>query len=143
MAQVDTVEIRSPKDPTQKAIINREDYDESVHTLWGEDVPRVGNYNPDKMDELPSARTMEERRETQERAEEAESEMVQPAEVEPEPADAEEDHSAEDFVQDDDGNDVVNVINPDNRRSRMQIPVSEYDPDKHELWSTHPRFHQR
>lgn len=49
--------------------------------------------------------------------------------------------SVPDFVSDDDGNITsVNVINPNQRNARLEIPFAEYDPDSHELWSTHPRF---
>lgn len=49
--------------------------------------------------------------------------------------------SVDDFVCDEDGNFVaVNIINPEQRNARKEIPYGEYDPDVHQLWSTHNRF---
>lgn len=49
--------------------------------------------------------------------------------------------SVPDFMMDDDGNIThVNIINPNQRNARLEIPYSEYDPDSHELWSSHSRF---
>lgn len=49
--------------------------------------------------------------------------------------------SVPDFVMDDDGNIThVNVINPHQRNARLEIPYGDYDPDSHELWSSHSRF---
>lgn len=38
MPEIPTVEIHSPKDPSQKWIINQEDFDAAIHTLWDEPV---------------------------------------------------------------------------------------------------------
>lgn len=50
------------------------------------------------------------------------------------------DHSTQDFVEKDGSIVGVNIIDPDNRRARKTIPIDDYDIDKHELWSSHPRF---
>jgi hypothetical protein len=61
---------------------------------------------------------------------------------EPQDESVDDDHSDEDFIEDKDGNQFVNIINPSNRRSRLQISLDEYDPEKHEVWSSHPRFNK-
>lgn len=49
--------------------------------------------------------------------------------------------SVPDFIHDEDGNIVtVNIIDPDRRTARKEIPYGEFDPDHHQLWSEHPRF---
>lgn len=49
--------------------------------------------------------------------------------------------SVPDFIHDEDGNIVtVNIIDPDRRTARKEIPYGEFDPDRHQLWSEHPRF---
>lgn len=51
--------------------------------------------------------------------------------------------SAPDFLYDSEGNvESVNIIDPDRRTARKMIPFAEYDPDRDELWSTHPRFNR-
>lgn len=115
MSELATVEIHSPKDQSQKWIINQDDFDASKHVLWGMMVQ-----GKDDEETAPI--------------------------VAPEPA-KEPEHSAmrpsvPDYVHDDDGNIVaVNIINPNQRNARLEIPYSEYDPDHHDLWSSHSRFH--
>lgn len=49
--------------------------------------------------------------------------------------------SVPDFVLDESGETVaVNIIDPRRGMSRKQIPTAEYNPDVHNLWSTHSRF---
>lgn len=109
MAELPTVEIHSPKDYSQKWIINAHDFDASSHVRWGDPVPANA---PD-----PELLPLEER-------------VHHPARP-----------SAPDFIMDEQGNIVsVNIINPDQRQARKEIPFSEYNPDDHELWSSHNRF---
>lgn len=121
MAVLPTVEIHSWKDPGQKWIINADDFDSSEHVRWGGPVPA----NP------------------------PDPELLSPAERAGAPTSfppAERAHtpmrpSAPDYVHDDDGNIIaVNIINPNQRNARLEIPFSTYDPDVHELWSSHSRF---
>lgn len=109
MAEIPTVEIHSPKDASQKWVINASDYDPEKHQLWGE---------PEPSEPLTDAHF----------------EVAEKAEVHRVP-------SVPDFVEDEGGNLVsVNIIDPERRNARKEVPFEDYDPDKHELWSTHPRF---
>lgn len=111
MAELPTVEIHSPKDPTQKWVINQDDYDPEKHLLWGH-----GNLSTS----LRALTPPEEEREVRSHV-----------------------PSAPDFVYDSDGNvESVNIIDPDRRVARKLIPYDDYDPARHELWSTHPRFNR-
>jgi hypothetical protein len=38
---------------------------------------------------------------------------------------------------------TITIINPDRRNARLEIPESQYNPDVHELWETHPKFKRR
>lgn len=110
MPEVPTVEIHSLKNASEKWIINESDYDPAVHALWGQSV-----------------------------AVNAILEVA--AEPEPEPEHVPMKPSVPDYVLDDDGNIVaVNIIDPDRRTTRKEIPIGEFDPDQHQLWSEHPRF---
>ena len=120
MPELATIEIRSLKNPEEKWIINLQDYDPEVHTRWDEPIPSARSARPEP---VPSEHAPDSDAETATGAEEGE---VVP--------------SVDDFIQDEDGNEFVNIINPDNRRARLQIPADEFDPDEHELWSSHPRF---
>ena len=120
MPELETIEIRSGKNPEEKWIINLQDYDPGVHTRWDEPLPSASSAQPEP---APSEQSPHSDAETATEAEEGE---VAP--------------SVDDFFQDDDGNEFVNIINPENRRARLQIPVDEFNPDEHDLWSSHPRF---
>lgn len=49
--------------------------------------------------------------------------------------------SVPDFILDESGEAVaVNIIDPSQGRSRKQISAAEYNPNTHNLWSTHSRF---
>jgi hypothetical protein len=49
--------------------------------------------------------------------------------------------SVPDFVTDDNLTIIaVNIIDPEKGTSRKEIPIDEYDADKHSLWSSHTRF---
>ena len=106
MPEIPTVEIHSPKDASQKWIINASDYDSEKHALWGQ----AGGQD---VIETPL----------------------------PEPGHQGMRPSVPDYVHDDDGNIVaVNIIDPERRTARKEIPYGDYNPDEHELWSEHPRF---
>jgi|SRR5688500_15447829 len=108
MAETQTLAIRSWKDPSQRWIINADDFDESRHTRWGE---------PMTPESKPEPAPHQERVHT----------PLRP--------------SAPDFILDEQGNIAsVNIINPDQRSARKEIPFGDYDPDVHELWSSHSRF---
>jgi hypothetical protein len=128
MPELPTIEIRSPKDPETKWIINLVDYNPSIHTKWGEAMPAVIEVEPE-----PEVVTEPEPEVATEPESEEEEEEQEEESHAPEP-------SVQDFVQDDAGNEFVNIINPANQRMRLQIAASEYNPDEHRLWSTHPRF---
>lgn len=138
MAEVPTVEIHSPKDDSKMWVINQSDYDPANHRLWGELEASIGvdsNGNEFTQSDLDHAVINV--------VDETESDlelMVVPAMVvERQPSVP----SHPDFVSDSEGNVVsVNIIDPDRRTSRKEIPVAEYDPDRDELWSTHPRFNR-
>ena len=122
MAEVPTVEIYSPKDPTQKWIINADDYDASKHMLWGERTQSQQETVaiPDDEAVLAPAPELD-----------THSHPVQSG-MRP---------SVPDYVQDDDGNVVaVNIIDPDRRTSRKEIPIGDFNLYIHKLWSEHPRF---
>lgn len=127
---IDTIEIHSPKNPSQKWIINTTDYKPDEHVIWGKEPPVVHRevviVEPVVVAQEPIPVT---------------EELVAHMAIEPAPS-----HmmpSVPDFVTDDAGNIVgVNIIDPDKRTSRRQVLMEEYDPDKHELWSTHPRFNR-
>lgn len=107
MPEIPTVEIHSPKDVSQKWIINASDYNPGQHALWGGLVEQDAINVP---------------------ASEPEHQGMRP--------------SVPDYVHDDDGNIVaVNIIDPERRTARKEIPYGDYNPDEHELWSEHPRFH--
>jgi|SRR5688572_2453305 len=111
MAELPTMEVHSWKDPAQKWIINAADYDPAIHVRWGDLMP--GPYTGPKAESVPP----EERVHIPHRP------------------------SAPDFIMDEQGNTVsVNIINPEHRQARKEIPYGEYDPVVHELWSTHNRF---
>lgn len=102
MAELEIIAIRSSKNPDDRWMINKIDYDPAVHILW------ESPYS-DSMHSQPVA------------------EPLIP--------------TGPDFEQDQSGNIIwVTIINPDERRSRLRIPYTEYDPDIHKLWSSHPRF---
>lgn len=113
MAEVPTVEIHSPKDASKKWRINASDYDPTVHQLWDD----TGTERAEEVDVV---------------ATEPKPESAFHAGLTP---------SVSDFIEDQGGNIVsVNIIDPDRRTSRRTIAIDEYDPDQHDLWSTHPRF---
>lgn len=123
MATLLTVEIHSPKDPREKWIINLDDYDASKHTLWDELTQSQQGTVSNPVDEAVS---------TPAPVVDTKSSLVHSG-MRP---------SVQDYVHDDDGNIVaVNIIDPERRTSRKEIPYGDYDPDIHELWSEHPRFH--
>lgn len=109
MAELETVEIHSLKNPSEMWILNREDFDAEIHTLWADPVAVEG-------------------------AEPITVEEPQPTVTGMRP-------SVPDFVHNDDGDIVaVNIINPEHRNARLQIPYQDYDPASHDLWSSHSRF---
>lgn len=134
MAEVPTLEIHSPKDALQKWIINEDDFDPAKHRLWGhvQDDEPIGidsEGNEFTQSQLATA--------TIHRVEEMVTVPIPGPEVHRNVP------SVPDYVQDDSGETVaVNIIDPDRRTSRKEIPMSDYDPDTHELWSTHPRFNR-
>lgn len=145
MAGLPTIEIHSPKDKSQRWVINECDYDPSRHQLWGEPELALSDEDPDVQlfvmtadsdpdDTGPPIGIDSDGNEfTQSDLDRA---IIQPVKKQNSP-------SRPDFVEDDEGNQVaVNIINPEYRNSRKEIPLSEYDPDVHELWSTHPRFNR-
>lgn len=121
MPSLPTVEIHSPKDASQKWVINQDDYDASKHTLWGELAQ-------------PQQEAVVHSREV----------VLAPAPVmdtESLPVYSGMRPSVPDYVHDDNGDIVaVTIINPNQRNARLEIPYSDFDPDIHELWSSHPRF---
>ena len=113
MPAIPTVEIHSWKDPDQKWVINAEDFDAEKHVRWGGPYPHQ-DIHPEAED--VSAAPVDSHT------------PMRP--------------SVPDYVHDDDGNIVtVNIIDPDRRTSRKEISYGDYDPDHHDLWSSHPRFH--
>ena len=112
MPEIPTVAIYSPKDASQMWIINADDYDAEKHQLWGESEAV------------------------------AEAEPVGQAD-EPEAVEHHRAPSVPDFIEDEGGNIVaVNIIDPERRNARKELPFESYDPDHHELWSSHPRFNR-
>lgn len=138
MAEVPTVEVHSPKDASKKWIINQDDYTPEKYRLWGDPDPSMSiNSDGNELTQLGLDHALVNAVDTAES--ETESSVVLAAIVERQPSTP----SHPDFVSDSDGNIVgVNIIDPDRRTSRKEIPVAEYDPDSHELWSTHPRFNR-
>jgi len=117
MPEVPTVEIQSPHDPGVKWIINESDFDPKTHVLWGESgakVEAVPQDIPIPVDapDVPQG---------------ASHGGMRP--------------SVPDYIYGESGDIVaVNIINPQQRTSRLEIAYGDYDPDCHQLWSQHPRF---
>lgn len=109
MPELETVEIKSWKNPNQCWVINQVDYDPAQHQLWGdvqamiEDIPQpVVEAEPEHEAAIPSVPDFE--------------------------------YSATGDIL------TVNVINPERGTARLRIAAEDYNPDVHQLWSTHSRF---
>jgi len=110
MAELETVEICSPKDPDDKWILNAADYDPSIHVLWSERMdyrcPLSNSAGPEShIETVPSSA-----------------------------------NPALDFVFDDMGELIaIHTIGAGRGAPKHTIPVKDYDPDTHRLWSTATR----
>jgi len=135
MPEIPTVAIHSPKDDSQMWIINRDDYDPEKHQLWGEAEPAIGidsDGNEFTQSDLDKSVIRQ--------VGEGQYVMETP---EPEHAEHRMVPSVPDFIEDEQGNILsVNIIDPDRRNARKELPFESYDPDHHELWSSHPRFNK-
>ena len=135
MGETPTIAIHSPKNHADKWFINRSDFDPSVHQVWDDDGDTkdvepeiVMQEDAPVVDDDPGVEYIDP--------------VVpdMPVESHDRPPTT---PSVPDFITDYAGDIVgVNIIDPERRTSRRQVSMEEYDPDKHELWSTHPRFNR-
>ncbi len=146
MPELETVAIHNPKNAGEKWFINRIDYNPARDRLWSDPVPEEAVETPPVFEATETDEDEYEDVSVNDGSDVAEEPNVEEPNVEEPNV---EEHrqlrpSVEDFVINHATGEVVavNVIDPERRTSRLEIPIEEYDADIHELWSTHPRFNR-
>lgn len=116
--ELETVAIRSWKNPDVMWRINKEDYDPDQHELW----PDAPADTPQPAMDTPAPIAVDE-------AGPVDFDPVMPLSPSADEADS-------DFVTDSHGDikDVV-VVDPLDKRKQLKISAMAYDPDQHVLWS--------
>ena len=115
MAELATVEIHSPKDPSKRWVINQSDLDPAKHRLWNEQpVPSTVASTGD-LRFHPNAFVLT-----------VEDQAV-PVEVAP---------KGPDYTYEDGVLIRIDIVDPEDRRRRLQVVPEAFDPSVHQLWSS-------